>query len=128
MKIDPSVRALLLAVMRRFPAAAKAMVRCAKSRRSVAFSTTDMLEAFALETRRAVKSGDTKLAAQHLAFMSERLRLADGRQREYIDVYYVEGLLHGLDAPSAKALWRLLPDNLRSLYVAMWGDPKFPPK
>lgn len=128
MQLDPSVRALLLAVMRRFPTAAGAMIRCAKARRSIAFSTTDMLEAFAQETRRAVQSGDTKLASDHLAFMSERLRFADARQREYIDVYYVEGLLHGLDAASAKALWRLLPDNLRALHVAMWGSPTFPRK
>lgn len=128
MQIDPSVRALLLGVMRRFPAAAKAMVRCAKARRSIAFSTTDMLEEFARETQRAVRSGDAKLAGDHLKFMSERLRFADAKQREYIDVYYVEGLLHGLDALSGKALWRLLPDNLRSLYLAMWGEPDFPRK
>ena len=125
MQLDPSVRALLLAVMRRFPAAAKAMIHCAKARRSIAVSTTAMVEEFAHETQRAVRSGDTKLAADHLAFMSERLRFADARQREYIDVYYVEGLLHGLDGPSAKALWRDLPDNLRALHVAMWGPPSF---
>ena len=35
------------------------------------------------------------------------------------------GLLRGLDATAAKALWRLLPDNLRSLHVALWGRPDF---
>lgn len=125
MKLDPSVRALLLGVMRQFPAAARAMIRCAKARRSIAFSSTDMLEEFARETRRAAKAGDEKLAAEHLKYMSERLRFADAKQREYIDVYYVEGLLRGLDAPAAKALWRLLPDNLRSLHVALWGRPDF---
>lgn len=123
--IHPSVRALLLAVMRQFPASAVAMRRVARERRSVAISTTDMLEAFAADTRRRLRAGDHELAGRHLAFMAGRLSRADAAEREYIDVYYTEGLLFDLAPRERRAMWALMPESLRRLYVAMWGPPAF---
>jgi len=123
--IHPSVRALLLAAMRQFPASGAVMKRVARQRGGVAISTTDMLEAFAGETRRHLRCGDHQLAAGHLAFMSRRLAQADAAEREYIDVYYTEGLLFDLGARERRAMWTLMPENLRRLHVAMWGPPAF---
>jgi hypothetical protein len=111
--------------MRSFPEAAPAMVRCARERRSIRFSTTEMMEEFARETQRAVSRGDPELAKRHLTFLSDRLRNADEIEYEYIDVYYVEGILYGVEDGTRQEIWSLMPVNLRDLYVAMWGHPTF---
>ena len=125
MKLDPSVRSLLLRVMRRFPEVASPMLARARANRSVANSTTDMLEEFARQTQRTVRGGNASLAGSYLQFVSIALDTSDSKQREYIDVYFVEGLLHGLPPAVQKEVWSLMPTNLRQLHVAMWGEPAF---
>ena len=99
------------------------MLARARANRSIANSTTDMMEEFARQTQRAVRGGDTSLAGSYLQFVSVMLSTSDSKQREYIDAYFVEGLLHGLPSAVQKEIWSLMPANLRPLYVAMWGEP-----
>lgn len=112
-------------VMRRFPEVAESMIARARANRSIANSTTDMMEEFARQTQRAVRGGKASLAGSYLQFVSATLGTSDGTQREYIDVYFVEGLLHGLPPAVQKEIWSLMPANLRQLHVAMWGEPAF---
>jgi hypothetical protein len=123
--MDPSVRLLLLSVMRQFPEAGGRMKARARQLRSVEFSTTDMLEEFTRETQRALREGNESLARAHLTFMSAFLRKADAVQREYIDVYYVEGFLPGLPESARPDAWALMPQNLKDLHTQMWGSPSF---
>jgi hypothetical protein len=125
MNIQPSVRALLLSIMREFPEAGRGMKARARELRSVEFSTTEMMEEFARETQRAIRSGNDTLARSYLSFASASLRTADATQREYIAVYFVEGLLLGLNESIRPRAWELMPENLRALHVGMWGRPTF---
>ena len=84
-----------------------------------------MLEEFARETQRAIGRGDQSLARAHLSFMSAFLRHADAKQREYIDVYYVEGMIPGMPKANQREAWELMPQNLRELHIQMWGAPLF---
>ncbi|WP_456238448.1 DUF7674 family protein [Piscinibacter terrae] len=125
MKLDPSVRSLLSKIIRRFPEVAQPMLARARANRSVANSTCDMMEEFARQTQRAVRGGNTSVASSYLQFVSATLGTSDSKQRKYIDVYFVEGLLHGLPSAVQKEIWPLMPANLRQLHVAMWGEPAF---
>ena len=102
------------------------MLRYARERRSIRFNLTGMMEEFARETQRAVSRGNPQVAKLHFEFLSTRLRQGDPIDREYIDVYYVESILYGVNEIVAKELWSLMPASLKQLYVAMWGAPKFP--
>lgn len=122
--IPSSIRELLLAVMQRFPEVAFVMKARAKRLRSVRFSTTDMLEAFASETRKAVQQGDLSKAHSHLHFVDSLLRKADEAQRQYIDVYYLEGLMRGSAKSDERAISLLMPANLRNLHAQAWDTPR----
>ncbi|MFZ6770121.1 DUF7674 family protein [Undibacterium sp. Di26W] len=122
MQIDPSVRRLLLNIMRTFPDVALHMIRCARAQRSIAFCATEMVGEFARVTTEAMRHGDKEVAQSHLLFMSELLKTADEKTREYIDVYYVEELFFGLTPQQKKKAWPWLPANLKQLYAAMWGE------
>jgi uncharacterized protein (DUF849 family) len=123
--MDPSTRALLRDIMKSFPEAGVAMLRYARERRSIQFNTTGMMEEFARQTQRAVARGTPKVAEAHLEFLAARLRRGNPIDREYIDVYYVESILYGVNETVAEELWALMPESLKQLYVAMWGNPKF---
>jgi hypothetical protein len=125
MNIDPSVRGLLLGIMRKFPDAAKPMINCAKHRRSVEYSTTAMMEEFSNVTSDAIRRRNEDVARAHLEYISHLLDHADDKVKEYIDVYYVEVLMYDLDDESKRVGWRLIPDNLKELYIGFWGQPKF---
>lgn len=122
MTIDPGVRALLLSIMRQFPDVAVRMKARAREHRSVAFSTTAMMEAFAGATQQALRRGDEAQVRAHLRFLADWLGRADAVQHEYIDVYYVEGLLFGLPRAQQRSLWAAMPPPLRALHTRMWGS------
>jgi hypothetical protein len=123
--IDPEVRALLLNIMRTFPEVGKAMIARARSVRGVWFATTFMMNEFSEMTTAAIGERNEALARAYLNHASRLLIDAGKKGREYIDVYYVEDLMWNLDAESKKWGWTIIPKNLRDLYVAMWGYPKF---
>lgn len=122
MNIEPSVRTLLLSIMRQFPEVAVCMKARARERRSVAFSTTIMLEEFACEAQRALIRGDAPQTRVYLSFMSNWLDKADALQHEFIDVYFVEGIILSLPSDKRRAMWTLMPQNLRDLHTRMWGS------
>ena len=122
MQIHSSVKKLLLNIMKSFPDAAEHMMLIAKSHRSIANCTTEMVGEFARLTTQAMRDDNRQVAQSHLSLMSELLRTADEETREFIDVYYVEELFYGLTTKQKKHAWPWLPANLKQLYVAMWGD------
>ncbi|MBB2488123.1 hypothetical protein H5407_23090 [Mitsuaria sp. WAJ17] len=125
MDIDPSVRALLLGIMRTFPDVGKRMKRCAREIGGVSFATTRMMNEFSSMTSEAIRERNEKVAREHLAYVSRLLAEADDKVHEYIAVYYMEDLVYDLDEKSKKWGWTIIPEDLRALYVAMWGQPRF---
>lgn len=125
MEIDPSVRALLLGVMKVFPDVGKRMKRCAREIGGVSFSTTRMMNEFSLMTSEAMRDRNEQVVQAHLSYVSNLLIGANEKVHEYIDVYYVEELMYDLDEQSKQWGWFRIPENLRALYVAMWGQPSF---
>jgi len=86
---------------------------------------TTWFEQFSQETTEAMRDRNESRVRAHLSFMSDRLATADAAAREYIDVYYVEALMWNLDEVGKKWAWPLVPGNLRDLFIAIWGEPKF---
>lgn len=125
MDIHPSVRKLLLGICKTFPDVGKRMKRRAKEYGGVSFATTAMMEEFSQATTDAIRHRNEAIASTHLDYVSNLLRTADNKTREYIDVCYVEVLMFGLDKESKKWGWSLIPRNLKDLYIKMWGSPKF---
>ena len=125
MDIHPSVRKLLLDIMKAFPDVGVRMKRRARAIGSVSFATTEMMNQFSEVTSEAIRDRKERIARAHLDYVSGLLANGDDKVREYIDVYYVEVLMYDLDDTSKKWGWSLVPENLRELYVGMWGRPKF---
>jgi hypothetical protein len=58
--------------------------------------------------------------------MSHKLTNATNAEKEYIDVYYVESLLWDIkDSELRKWGWSLIPENLKELYIGVWGAQRF---
>ena len=72
-----------------------------------------------------MRAQDERTVREYLSFMSKQLARADDELKKYIDVSYVEPLMHGLDVTSKKWAWKFIPSNLKTLYVSMWGEPRF---
>lgn len=77
---------------------------------------------FADRTRLAFQSGDEVTAVAHMTYMSEKLEGADADARYAIGVDYVENFLDGLSLKNQRWAWTLIPQNLKDLYVAFWGE------
>ena len=85
---------------------------------------TSMMEEFSQVTTDAIKAKDEEKALSYLSYMSEKLKSATSKEYEYIDVYYVESLLWDVkDKSTLRFGWDLIPDNLKNLYIEMWGKP-----
>ena len=54
--------------------------------------------------------------------MSDKLEKADADARYAIDVDYVENFLYKLSLKKKRWAWTLIPQNLKDLYVAFWGE------
>lgn len=85
----------------------------------------EWFEQFSQLTTQAIRRREEAKAKTHLDFIARKMASGDDKVREYIDVYYTEVLLYGLDKKSKRFRWSLLPTNLRELYAAMWGQPRF---
>ena len=84
------------------------------------------LERFSQFTTDAVKRGEFTRAAEQLNLISRLLAAGDEATMRCIDVAYVESLLWDIaDDELKREGWKLVPTNLRALYVAMWGEPAF---
>lgn len=123
MQYSPAVLALAKAAIDRFPDEARLASERLANRHYEPDAWHSWLEEFSQITTEAIRRRDEEQARAHLAFMSERLSTADEDVREVIDVAYTENLLWDLNAAQKKWGWTLMPENLRALYRAMWGEP-----
>lgn len=87
---------------------------------------TEMFEAFSEATNEAIKEKQESIVSSHFEFMSQRFLSATDTQREYIDVYYVEPLMWYIRDNKVKAwAWGIMPENLKKLYIGVWGKQTF---
>ena len=85
-----------------------------------------LIEQFSQATTNAISQGNETTANEHLQFVKEKLTSGNSETVRFLDTYYVESLLWGIkDLKQKKWGWSLLPEEIKSLYVAMWGEPKF---
>jgi hypothetical protein len=84
------------------------------------------LERFSQFTTDAIKRGEFTKATEHLNVLSALLDRGDEATTRCIDVAYVESLMWDIKDDKLKQKgWKLIPTNLRALYVAMWGEQPF---
>lgn len=84
------------------------------------------VEHFSQLTTDAIKGQDFATAERHMREVSAILAAGDEEVIRCIDVAYVESLMWDIRDDKRKAeAWKLVPGNLRRLYVAMWGEKPF---
>jgi hypothetical protein len=84
------------------------------------------VERFSQQTTDAIKGRDFIKAEAHLKLLSRLLASGDEATIRCIDVAYVESLIWDVkDEKLKKHGWSLIPANLRSLYIGMWGEKSF---
>jgi hypothetical protein len=84
------------------------------------------LEHFSQFTTDAINRLDFTRATDHLNLLSGIVAGGDEPTVRCIDVAYVESLMWDIkDDKLKREGWRLIPVNLRALYVAMWGEWPF---
>ena len=84
---------------------------------------TQRMEEFAALTTQELGKDDPSRGVAHLDYMSTKLRTATAKEREYIDTCYVEVLFFQSPDKTITRGWRLVPDNLKQLFVAFHGGP-----
>ncbi|RQP25420.1 DUF7674 family protein [Piscinibacter terrae] len=84
------------------------------------------VERFSQLTTDAIRRGEFTRAAEHLKLISALLARGDDSTLRCIDVAYVESLMWDIKDESTKREgWKLIPANLKSLYIGMWGEKPF---
>jgi len=84
------------------------------------------VERFSQLTTDAIRRGELTRAAAHLKHVSALLARGDDATLRCVDVAYVESLMWDIKDENIKREgWKLIPANLQSLYVAMWGEKPF---
>ncbi|QTN21464.1 hypothetical protein HZ992_14855 [Rhizobacter sp. AJA081-3] len=84
------------------------------------------VERFSQFTTDAIKRGEVTTASAHLNLLSRLLAQGNDFTLRCIDVAYVESLMWDVeDEKLKKSGWKLVPANLRALYVEMWGERPF---
>lgn len=84
------------------------------------------LERFSQFTTDAIKRREFTKAMEHLNLFSRILAAGDEPAVRCIDVAYVESLMWDIKDDKLKRKgWKLIPANIRALYVAMWGERPF---
>lgn len=84
------------------------------------------VERFSQLTTDAITDQDFLKAAAHLKLLSRLLAVGDEATIRCIDVAYVESFMWDIkDDKLRKYGWSLLPPNLKSLYIDMWGEKPF---
>ena len=84
------------------------------------------VEHFSQLTTDAMKGRDFEKAAGHMREVSALLPNADEEVVKCIYVAYVESLMWDISDDERKAEgWKKVPQNLRQLYVQMWGERPF---
>lgn len=89
-------------------------------------ATHAWLERFSQLTTDAIKRKDFDTARGHLSLMSRLLSSCGEEATKCIDVAYVESLLWDIrDETLKREGWKIIPANLRALYLAMWRERDF---
>jgi len=84
------------------------------------------VERFSQFTTDAIRRGEYSTATAQLNLVSRLLATGDEPTLRCIDVAYVESLMWDIkDEKLKREGWKLIPENLRKLYVAMWGQQPF---
>jgi len=83
------------------------------------------VEALADVTNMCIRRRDQDDVRKQLDFFSKQLDQGTDTVKNYIDVSYVENLMWDLAPKDKKWVWPLIPENLKTLYVTMWGKPIF---
>ena len=125
MTIPSSIQSMRLELADRFPKEAERADSFLVTRGFEADAHSIWLEEFSNATTAAMRAQDERTVREYLSFMSKQLARADDELKKYIDVSYVEPLMHGLDVTSKKWAWKFIPASLKTLYVSMWGEPRF---
>jgi len=121
MEYAASVIALRAAIAARFPDDAAQADACVAGLNQPPGDAGAWLEQFAQLTTNAMRRMEEGTVRAHIDFISERAQNADADQLDAIDVHYVENLLLELDHKARQWAWALMPENLRRMYIAMWG-------
>ena len=98
-------------------------VRSTMDARWDAFMHSHRLEDFAALTTRELGKPDPSRGVAYLKFMSSKLRTATVAQRKLIDVSFAEVLFFEAPRKTIVQGWPLVPENIKQLYLAMWGKP-----
>ena len=84
------------------------------------------IERFSQFTTNAIGRGEFSTASRQLDLLSRLLAAGGEETTKCIDVAYVESLMWDVKDPKLKREgWKLMPGNLRALYVQMWGQQPF---
>jgi hypothetical protein len=84
------------------------------------------IERFSQFTTNAIGRGEFSTATRQLLLLSQLLAAGDEETAKCIDVAYVESLMWDVKDPEMKREgWKLMPENLRALYLQMWGKRAF---
>jgi hypothetical protein len=84
------------------------------------------VEQFSQLTTDAIRTGDYEKSKAHLILLSGVLGRGDDATKRCIDVAYVAPLMWDIkDDKLKREGWKLVPENLRSLYMKMWGQRPF---
>ena len=84
------------------------------------------IERFSQFTTNAIGRGEFSTASRQLDLLSQLLAAGDEETARCIDVAYVESLMWDVKDPKMmREGWKLIPENLRALYVQMWGERPF---
>lgn len=80
------------------------------------------IEAFADVTNILIAARNSEEATKHFSFFSQQYQKGSDEVKNCIDVGYVENLFFDLPDDDRKWAWKLLPDDLKSIYADMWGE------
>lgn len=83
------------------------------------------VEALADVTNESIHQRDERSFLEQVELVARQYDRGSEPVRNCIDVAYAENLMWNLPDHDKKWAWSRLPENLKELYVAMWGTPRF---
>jgi hypothetical protein len=82
------------------------------------------VETLADVTNMYIRRRDQDEVRKELSFLSKQFERGTDAIRSCIEVSYVENLMWNLAPEDKKWAWPQIPENLKELYAAMWGEPR----
>ena len=79
------------------------------------------IETFADVTNILIAARNRKEVTKHFSFFSRQYLEGSEEIKNCIDVSYVENLFFDLPDEDKKWAWKLLSEDLKKVYVGMWG-------